>query len=50
MSNKIKELREKLRIAEKKLERNWSEEKHQEFLRLTSELARLEESKNEISK
>lgn len=42
MSNKIKELREKLRITEKKLERNWSEETHKEFLRLTSELARLE--------
>ena len=41
-NNKIKELREKLRIAEKKLERNWTEERHKDFLELTSQLARLE--------
>lgn len=42
MSNRIKEIREQLRIAEKKLERCWTEERHQEFLRLTNELVKLE--------
>lgn len=41
MSN-IKELREKLRIIEKKLERNWTEERHKEFLELTSQIVKLE--------